>query len=492
MKLKEEPDFSALPAPVGAEADTGSIWTRIRAIFQSGYVLNGLMVTAITVGFFHGWLKIRFPNPLTTFLFDGLLCVALALVFFRRERGERFIPRGRVGSALKTFYVVCAFYGLLPLGPPLIVNMAAFRGWCFATLMYSLGFNMTRYLAQVKGYFYVLIILGVITAGYGLRQSPAEIERRMAQDEHFAERYKQTYYAQGGGKRQLRIFSTFISSGAFGSVMAYVTVFAVVLMTDNKATKREKALLILAAIPMCYALFLTGARASFIMLLLGFVVIAWYRRNLVNFIVLPLIVLLAFRLGAQYTGGASVGRYSTLLKLEDVFDRASIPTKLGWKFMMDNPLGGGLGKSGYSVPMFLWGKTGYKDTEWVDGDLGCLMIELGFVGLVFFGRIVWAALRTIFESLQGLRDTPISSVGLACAACYLMSLASFPIGAPFLGIPMGSMTWFFLGTLHKLSEGYQRGAFRENESVTPKDQLAKRFLFAPAKNQTRRNRSGQG
>jgi len=31
------------------------------------------------------------------------------------------------------------------------------------------------------------------------------------------------------------------------------------------------------------------------------------------------------------------------------------------------------------------------------------------------------------------------------------ALVAFPIGSPFLSIPMGALTWFFVGTLHKLA-----------------------------------------
>ncbi len=180
-----------LPAPDGPAREELSIRERILAILGSEPLVNGVVAAAITVGFFHGWLKIRFPHPATTFLFDCLLCAALALAFLKQERGRSLIPPGPIGSALKAFYLLCFGYLLLPLPdrPPFLISVAAIRGWCFATLMFSLGYWLTKSITQVKGYFYVLILLGLVTAGYGLRQTPAEFEKQAEEDENFAERY---------------------------------------------------------------------------------------------------------------------------------------------------------------------------------------------------------------------------------------------------------------------------------------------------------------
>jgi hypothetical protein len=470
--------LSPVPSKSMESVEEGlSLKEKLLRILRSDPFINGLVALAIAVGFFHGWLKIKFPHPVTTFLFDGLLGLALVLTFLKLERRKSFIPPGQIGNALKAFYVVCVLYALLPFGPPLLASVAALRGWCFPTLMFCLGYHLTKSLQQVKAFFYILVILGVLTAAYGLQQSPKEIEQKMKEDENFALRYKFTYYDKGKGERQFRIFSTFISAGVFGMVMAYVAVCAIVLLSAPEANKKERLLLIAATLLMAYAVVLTGARSAFISLGLGFLVIAWHRRNFQNFILIPAAIYVAVKLAASVTGGAAVDRFSTLLKLEDVMARALTPTTLGWNYMMDNLLGGGLGKSGYSVPMFLWDKTGYDEKVWVDGDLGCLMIEMGIVGLLVFGRVVWAALRTSYLSLKHLQGTPLSTVALASAACFVIAIGTFPIGAPFLTIPTGAMVWFFLGTLQKLSDEYQPHSIVQTEPIAAPGAAGKKFLY---------------
>ncbi|HSH94174.1 MAG TPA: O-antigen ligase family protein [Roseimicrobium sp.] len=438
------------------EAAPPTLMERLKSILQGDPLINIVVALAITVGFIHGWLKIRYPSPATTFLFDGLMGVALSLTFLRLKKGERLIPPGPIGKALIVFYGVCLAYVLFPSGPPTLVSLASWRGWCYSTLMFALGYHFTRGVNQVKMFFYVLILLGVGTAIYGLRQTAAEVDAMVAQNAVFAERYATSYYVTDKGK-ELRIFSTFVSSGAFGGTLAYVLIFAVALLTDKRTGKIERALLIVAMIPMAYAMVRSGSRSALISLAFGFAIIAWYRRNLFNFLAVPLLVAIVLKVAMTATGGTTLQRYSTLLDIHQILDRNMIPTQIGWNFIMDgHPIGGGLGRSGYSAPSFLTNR--YADTYWeyvlTDGDLGRLMIEMGFVGMFVFGNVLLVSMRVLRSSLELLKDSPLSTIALACASCVVMALASFPSGSPFLGIPMGALVWFFLGTLQRLADDH--------------------------------------
>lgn len=459
------------------EVPEASIKERLLGLLQSNPFVNSVVALAITVGFFHGWLKIRFPSPVTTFLFDALLSVALVLAYFQQKRRDRFIPAGPVGAALKAFYGVCCLYLLLPLGVPTIISLAAMRGWCFATLMFCLGYQLTKSINQVKSYFYVLIILGLITAAYGLQQTPQEVEHEMEENPLFAERYAQTYYHTSKG-RQLRIFSTFVSSGAFAGTMAYVAIFALALATDKKTGKVERALLFLVTFPIAYAMLKSGARSALISFGVGFAVIAWYRRNFLNLIVLPVVVALAIKLVAVSTGGSATERFMSILKFEEVYGRISIPTQVGWNYMSDGHwFGGGLGRSGHSVPMFLAGRINFTAYEPADGDLGRLMIEMGIIGMFAFGAVMWQCLKLVHRSLEELRDTEVSTVGLASGGCVVMAVISIPSGSPFLGIPMGALVWFFVGTLQKLTEEQRKGTLTNEVRPTMAAAPMKRFRY---------------
>jgi hypothetical protein len=477
-----QPTLARKKKSAATAEDSLSLREKMLALLQSDPFINAVVAIAITVGFIHGWLKIKLPYAITTFAFDALLGFALMLVYFQHKKKGSFMPSGPVGQALMVFYAICGIYLLLPTGVPFIIGLAAARGWCFATLMFALGYHLTKSVDQVKGYFYVLIFIGLGTAFYGLQQTPQEVEEEMRENEMFAERYKFTYYATEKGK-QLRIFSTFVSSGAFGGTMAYVSIFALALATDKKTGKKERILLFLLTFPIAYAMLKSGARSSLITFGVGFAVIAWYRRNLTNLIVLPLAVAMIIKLVAINTGGSSAERFASLLKYQEVLGRIVIPTQAGWEYMSDgNWFGGGIGRSSHSVPLFLSIRIQFHGYVLADGDLGRLMIEMGIIGMAAFGFVMFRCLRMVYDSLNELRDTPISSIVLASGACVVMAAISIPSGSPFLGIPMGALTWFFIGTLQKLADEYRQGKLLglSTATGTAEPKPAKRFL-------TRRN-----
>ncbi|MGZ5545981.1 MAG: hypothetical protein ACXWIU_15045, partial [Limisphaerales bacterium] len=90
---------------------------------------------------------------------------------------------------------------------------------------------------------------------------------------------------------------------------------------------------------------------------------------------------------------------------------------------------------------------------------------------------LWAALRTVYEILVQLRETPVATVALASAASMIIAVMIFPIGSPFLGIPTGALTWFFLGTLQKLAAGEVSGVKIEKDTTAQAAYPAKRFLY---------------
>src|SRR3954466_1868188 len=101
------PRRSLMPLPGRAHKSSEPLTVRekVLAILKSDRLINSVVLAAIVVGFIHGWMKVTFTSPVTTFLFDALMGAALGLVYFKkRERGTPFFPRTRVGKALGVFY----------------------------------------------------------------------------------------------------------------------------------------------------------------------------------------------------------------------------------------------------------------------------------------------------------------------------------------------------------------------------------------------------
>jgi hypothetical protein len=195
------------------------------------------------------------------------------------------------------------------------------------------------------------------------------------------------------------------------------------------------------------------------MLSLGMLATAWYRRNFLQLFIGPSIVIIAFKGVSALTKGASMERYLTLLDPTVVLHRYLIVYYPALSYLTDHPLGGGLGRSSHGVP-FILGRLGLLGDfafHQVDGDLGRLAVDMGIIGLIVFASVMLISSKEAFRLLKLLRDTPLATVALPSGAWFLIAVFCVPIGSPFLAIPIGPLTWYFLGALVRMAEEYEGG-----------------------------------
>jgi len=478
-----------------------SIWARLKAVVAVDAFVNLLVVAALGIGFFHGWLKLRFRSPITTFAYDVVLILALVVVYLRSGSMRQFLPPGPTTKALVAFYGLCLAYlpfSLIPGMPPFLVALSTLRGWIFATLLYGLGYQITRGRAQLHGYFLVILLLALMTAIYGIQQSDAEVIQMMKEDSFFAQRYRGQGYLDAEGDFHVRRFSTFISSGAFGATMATSIILGSALFLAPKARLIERTLIALMMIPIGYGMVLSGSRSAAIIAVTGCAVMLAVRRKLLPGLVILGVIVAGAAMASQATGGGVLDRLATL-NLGSVFYRFWWPTYLGLDFMMGHPLGGGLGKTGFS-PAFLLNRSGYSDYLAPDGDLGRLMVEFGVLGIILFGRLSWNVAKLMFDTVKATKDLPSGSLILAAATNLWISIAFVGVGSPFVGIPMGVLVWFFVGAAQRLREietaelpahrqdfhlvGVRSQAHPQPASAvlaTPQQPPVRRFLFLEAR-----------
>lgn len=449
-----------------------------QSLFSYRPGLHLIVLMGVVVGFFHGWLKLRYRSSLTTFAFDALMSWAVIACIMTLPRGVPFFPRLPITRAIFAFYVVVAAWAFLPSDLPILVRLASFRGWCFPPLIFGLGFHLTRSVEQVKGFFLVLIVLGVVTGAYGIRQSPEEIQRMMREDEHVALLRAGSGYATASGKGAIRRFSTFVSAGVFGGVMAFVSSIALVLVADSRTKQTQRILLAGALVVMCYAIVLSGSRSPAVNMLLTVGLLSIARRNLLVPILVAAAGYLVLGWAGELTSGAALDRYASLVDKEVVGSRYMIPLIAAYFRLDETLLGTGLGTSSYSVPMFLAGGVPRGSFRGAEGDLNCLAVEMGIVGIFFFARILWEICRSTYFVITDSKDKPHGVIALAAATAVAPTVLNFPVGAPFLGIPTGALTWFFIGCMIKLNElGKTAPATAAAAAIEAPARPAKRFIY---------------
>lgn len=451
--MTQETTTSAGPRAARSEPtpSDGSAGWRLGAILAQDSFVNLVVLVALGIGFFHGWLKLRFRSPATTFAYDLALILALVVVFLRVGSVRRFFPEGPTTKALLAFHGMCLAYlpwAMLPGMPPVLVALSTLRGWIFASLLYGLGFQITRGRSQLHGYYLVIVLFALLTAVYGAMQSDAEVLQMMKEDPYFAQRYRGQGYVDDEGGFHVRRFSTFISSGAFGATMATALLIGSALFLAPRASRVERALLAAAMLPIGYGMILSGSRSAAITAVAGCLTLLAIRRKFALGAVLLGVISAAAALAAWSTGGGVVDRLATV-NVANVFYRFWWPTSLGLDFMAAHPLGGGLGKTGFA-PSFILDPAEYSDYLAPDGDLGRLMVEFGVFGLFFFGRLSWHAARQMASAVRETRTTESGPLVLAAAVNLWISIAFVGVGSPFVGIPMGVLVWFFVGAAERL------------------------------------------
>ncbi|MCX7752083.1 MAG: O-antigen ligase family protein [Blastocatellia bacterium] len=428
------------------------MWREWAILWRHEKLIHLSLVGAILIGFVLAPIKDRYPSPASYFLFDILF--ALALFFWattRVRRGRGLLPATPVTKILLIFFALCAMYALFP-GIPLPIGLAAFRGWCFFSLAYLLGYDITRSGRHVRAYLLIVILLSVLAGLYGIYQYVAGIESAIPDDELAAERHRFATYVTPTGEVEFRIFSTFVSAGAFGSMMAYASALALILSLDREITPSVRFFLRLGIVPMMTSLVLTGTRAALVMVLIGLVLLWWHRRSVRVYLVAMVLLSLGMRVGIDLTEGRAAERFASLADVGLILGRVSNPLHAGFQALLDAPWGHGLGRTGHGVPFFMgrWYPTFHP--IFADGDFGRILVEMGVIGLVMLALLLGTALRSAWRALQRLKGTPDEEIALAIVCGAFMVSAGTLVGSPLLSIPHGMLWWFFLGAVLKLAD----------------------------------------
>lgn len=452
---------------------------RWRDFFPQHQLVHRTLMATIVIGFFLAPIKDRYPSPLSYFLFD--LGLALTILFWLTgtDRLRRWtLPRTPLTLPLLLFYVVCFAYMFIS-EMPLWAGLSAWRGWCVASVAFLLGYDLVQSSQQVRFYLWLVIGLSVISGVYGLYQYAAGIESVIGSDTLVMQRHQFVTYATEEGEVEFRIFSTFTSAGAFGTMMGYAGLIALALLTGRRVGSAGKMLLGLALIPMLISLVLTGARGAVVTMLIGVAILCVYRRRIRIYMVMMVLLVVGARFGVELTEGRAMKRLATLTDPQILWGRLSNPLRTGWEAILQAPLGKGLGVTGHGIPFFLLQQHPDLRLVFSDGDFGRVMVEMGVVGLVLLGLILGMALKGAAGAVRMLRGAPDEDVALAIMVSSAMVAAGTLVGSPFLGIPHGLLWWLFMGALFRLQVRWSWRHPQPGPESRPRSSFRRRVPLRP-------------
>jgi hypothetical protein len=429
------------------------------AWYGSQFVLIALLV----VGFFAGWLKLRFSSWIGYALPDTLCILLLAHAFYRRIKIGLPLPRSglTIGILVLTGYCLLEF-----LNPeaPLLRSLAGFRSWMLYTWLVFAGYEMLQSGRQLQQIYVTLLALSALTGLYGVYQwhaGPSALLGQNATLDYLAERW-----AWGGGTegqtRVFRAFSTFVMPASFGTNMALGLLIAVIVLTAKGISLRVRFLALAAMPVMAAGLAASGSRGPLVILVLGLAVIAVLRKGKSAGLVLVLAAFAAC--GAMGLTTRSIGlRYATLLNVPYVNGRWMKPLQYGLAIAARHPFGMGMG---YAAGMPVLGSTlsgdsvspnhystgsilhGIQTTD-IDSGVGIAAAELGFFGLLIFVFLLIQTAACPLRCWRRIPDGQLKDLLLApvtFSIVFAMTAVVSPMNA---SLPHSIYFWLLIGMVFK-------------------------------------------
>lgn len=443
----------------------GRILSLLYSLLQGNVIANLLFGIALVIGFLHGWLKLTYPYAWMTFAYDIPMIIAMVIVMLRLPKNVPWFPDCQIGTAIKLLFGCCILYVLLPFGVPWLLRMASLRGWCLPPLMMLLGYHVIRSVRQMEIFVWLVILLGVGTAIYGIWfQTEEQVRAMMLLDPSVEAKLIGNFYttSQGTGFRR---FSTFVSAAVFGSTMAICTVFAVTRLLLPGVSMLERAILLPASAVCSYAVISSGSRTSLVLLALGIGIVTIFRKGMFRIIIVPAILVVVALAAIRATDGVAGERFMSLLDYDTVAGRVRIVVAPAFDFMLNYPFGGGVGRAGHGVPgIFLTASRGFE-VRTTDGDIGRVVADMGLLGLAVYIMMLYAGTGDSIRWMWKLRESNLSAIAAPAGTLFLLGLAQVTTGSPYLGIPAGTLLWLLFGGLRRMVEEYDRLAATEGDAV---------------------------
>lgn len=422
-------------------------WTDV--LRRDALVHLGVM-GSITAATFQGYLKDRIAGPLPYALADAAFITAATLWFagltLRRLpiRGPGWTPH-----LLLAIVLLPTLYLLHP-GTPLIVELAGLRAWVEFPVACLIALTIIRTPGQARAYVGLVLGLCIVTAIYGILQyyqgPTSALETVLGRLRHGA-----TVFYNLSGRSEFRAFSTFTFPAPFASMMVFGMLLASGIAVSRHRSRRARLSAALL-VPLFFAgMTVSGTRAALVILLMGLLVLGWYRRLSVAQLMLMPVLLLAAHVATVVTAGRAVTRFGTLMVDETLlWTRVWAPITIAARALGDNLFGLGLGRTGVGVPFGIVNAQPQGFFVGSDGDIGRAAVEMGVFGLLLLGLIVLGLIPYAAHALRALVGSYAEDLALGMGPLVVATSMIIFVGSPLSAAPHGIIWWFSLGTLLKL------------------------------------------
>jgi hypothetical protein len=418
----------------------------------SQHPADPLIVLLLVVGFFLGPLKLVGASWFIYLSADGIALSVLLIVF-----GERIANRKPLfaKSPLSVPLLLVAAFCLLELGnpnAPLFRSVLGLRSWILYLAFYFVGFYTLRSVKQLGRLYALLLVLGSVTAAYGVYQWRAGPQAFATWSDDYG-RYARLTWASESGGTVFRAFSTFVLPNVFGGNMALLMLLAFSAAVSPTTRAGWRIVCAGTFAVMGAGIAASGSRGPVAHLLLAAVVgLAFipgvWRRLTVGFMGVAMagvaVIVVVFLIGPVVSG-----RFASMADPGAFFWKWFLPLTNGIRIAWHHPVGMGLGYTA-GVPQFIRSPM-FEDlpTRNIDSGYGSAAAELGLLGLALF---TYFALRVGIEGFRTWKCVPAGRLRdlLFGPALYA---ATYPIVSlifqPQAALPSAIYFWLLIGMLMK-------------------------------------------
>ena len=405
-----------------------------------------IIILMLIAGFFLGYMKMAFGSWIA-YLIPELLLAFAVIVWLGECLINRLpiFPQSPLTKPIVLLGAYCLVELLNPMSP-LLRSLAGSRSWIFYLSLYFVGFYSLKDVRQIQKIYFFLILLGTITAVYGIWQwyNPSLVAKSGGYFAEYVEGMR--WIGQQGGI--FRPWSTFVMPGTFGTNMAFVILIALSMFLSREIKPPFRLLLLPCMGLMWTGLLLSGSRAPFVALLLGIGTILFLKGK-TDIVSISLVAMLTAIGSIYFIGTFILERFVTISNPQEFFWKWANPLQRGFRIALVSPLGAGMGYAA-GVPGFIRSSTLQElPTTNIDSGLGAAAAELGLPGFVLF---IYLLTKLGIESIKSWRNIASESMKdlLLAPASYGVIITITAVISLFnASLPKSIYQWFLIGMLMK-------------------------------------------
>jgi putative inorganic carbon (hco3(-)) transporter len=313
-------------------------------------------------------------------MFDGIIILIFFFIILSFKR-DTLDWRSLVNTSF-VFLVILVLYNLLQAFNP---NASSLKGWLvslrdnLSILSFIVCFFSIKTFQDLKLFTKVWMILGVITAFYGMYQEVAgfpgfELNWIYAEPKRFA-----LYFIAG----HMRKFSFLSDPATYGIFMAYMSLALMVLALMSPRFKWKALFAFLCLISLASMSF-SGTRTAYAVVAIGavFLIILTIRnRRTLIFVGLAIITAIFVLYAPIYSNRTLIRIRTTFQGSDDPSMRVRDNTRVAYQsYIRNHPIGGGINSSGVMGQRY----SPEHELAGVPPDSGFLKtaLELGWIGLI--------------------------------------------------------------------------------------------------------------